>query len=419
MNTISRRRFVTGTVAACAAAAIGNRAARASVPVPAGRLRPRAITMWDFSWIERRWPGAGFEDWPLVLDQLVERGYDAVRIDAFPHLVATAPEKEWTLAPVWSVNDWGSPAINKVRILPGLLEFMAACKQRDIKVGLSTWFREDTENTRAKITSAAAMAQMWNATLGTIAQNGLLDSVLYVDLCNEWPGDIWCPFFRNDPPELTWGGWYAQKSQQWMRESCRIVRGQYPGLPVGFSFDLRDLSKLKDQDLGYLDYAEPHLWMAQANDGEFYRQIGYKYDRFSPASYEALVQKGEPLYRSKPEYWHGLLRHHILSTANAFEPHRMPLMTTECWGLVDFKDWPLLNWSWIKDLCRTGTETAASTGQWLAIGTSNFAAPQFRGMWGDIRWHREATDLIKRATIRPALMQTTLAQRLASSIGPA
>lgn len=25
--------------------------------------RPVAITMWEFSWIERRWPGAGYEDW--------------------------------------------------------------------------------------------------------------------------------------------------------------------------------------------------------------------------------------------------------------------------------------------------------------------------------------------------------------------
>ena len=28
-----------------------------------GEISPRAITMWDFSWLERRWPGAGYEDW--------------------------------------------------------------------------------------------------------------------------------------------------------------------------------------------------------------------------------------------------------------------------------------------------------------------------------------------------------------------
>jgi hypothetical protein len=28
---------------------------------------PRTITMWDFSWLERRWPGAGYEDWDKAL----------------------------------------------------------------------------------------------------------------------------------------------------------------------------------------------------------------------------------------------------------------------------------------------------------------------------------------------------------------
>ena len=28
--------------------------------------------MWDFSWIERRWPGAGYESWDKALDELAE-----------------------------------------------------------------------------------------------------------------------------------------------------------------------------------------------------------------------------------------------------------------------------------------------------------------------------------------------------------
>ena len=55
------------------------------------KILPRAITMWDFSWLERRWPGAGYEDWDKVLDELLERGYNAIRIDAYPHLVAENP----------------------------------------------------------------------------------------------------------------------------------------------------------------------------------------------------------------------------------------------------------------------------------------------------------------------------------------
>ena len=409
---IPRREFIRST--ACAAAALAPLVACAgSTETPAVKPpRPRAITMWDFSWIERRWPGAGYEDWPQVLDEACERGYDAIRIDAFPHLVATAPEKEWTLLPVWYVQDWGSPAINKVRLQPALHEFIRLCRERGIMVGLSSWYREDADDTRMRITSAAVQAEQWKSVLTGIKQAGLLDAILYVDLCNEWPGAVWCPFFRNDPPELTWGGWHTETSQRWMREACESVRRDFPELPVGFSFEPRDVSKLAGADLGYLDYAEPHLWMAQANGGEFYQLCEYKYERFNLEGYKSFVEKGETLYRSKPEYWQDILRQHILKTAAAFQPFKLPLMTTECWGVVDFKDWPLLDWQWVKELCRLGVETAAGTGQWVAIATSNFAGPQFRGMWRDVRWHQAANELIKGSTILPELHDTKLAKRL-------
>jgi hypothetical protein len=79
---------------------------------------------------------------------------------------------------------------------------------------------------------------------------------------------------------------------------------------------------------------------------------------------------------------------------------------------VDFRDWPLLHRDWVKDLCRLGVETAAGTGQWVAIATSNFAGPQFRGMWRDVRWHQSANDLIKRSAILPELQKTKLAERI-------
>lgn len=70
---------------------------------------PLAITMWDFSWLERRWPGAGYENWSQALDELVQRGYDAVRIDAYPHLHAAGATQQHTIIPCWNQQHWGSP----------------------------------------------------------------------------------------------------------------------------------------------------------------------------------------------------------------------------------------------------------------------------------------------------------------------
>ena len=113
--------------------------------------------------------------------------------------------KEWTLLPVWDQQAWGSPDINKVCVQPALNLFIAKCKERSIKVGLSTWYREDTDNTRMSIISPEKIALGWLRTLEMLARDELLNAVLYVDVCNEWPGDLWAPFFKNEPPQHTWG----------------------------------------------------------------------------------------------------------------------------------------------------------------------------------------------------------------------
>ena len=69
--------------------------------------------------------------------------------------------------------------------------------------------------------------------------------------------------------------------------------------------------------------------------------------------------------------------------------------------MVDFKDWPGLDWGWVKELCALGTLTASATGRWAAIATSNFCGPQFVGMWRDVGWHLRLTDAIHRGALPP------------------
>src|SRR5689334_19261386 len=116
---IARRAFL----ASAAAAAVGRSAPRARSLRRHIPTRPLAITMWDFSWLERRWPGAGYEDWDVALDELKARGYDAVRIDAYPHLIHAGANRTWELLPEWSVQDWGAPARCRVQVQPALNQF--------------------------------------------------------------------------------------------------------------------------------------------------------------------------------------------------------------------------------------------------------------------------------------------------------
>ena len=131
--------------------------------------------MWDFSWLERRWDGAGYEDWYKILEELKERGYDVVRIDAYPHLLHADPDKEWTLLPVWDFQVWGSPAINKVTVKDNLREFLSKCKKYELKVALSTEFRIDEDKTVMNIKTPEDHAAIWKTTLSLISEWGLLE----------------------------------------------------------------------------------------------------------------------------------------------------------------------------------------------------------------------------------------------------
>jgi hypothetical protein len=352
--------------------------------------RPLAITMWDFSWLERRWPGAGYERWDEALDALAERGYDAVRIDAYPHLVAADPSRTWDILPCWNQQDWGAPALVRVQVQPQLNAFITACKARGLSVALSTWFREDPERHRQQITNPQALGRIWTRTLDTIAQAGLIDRLLYVDLCNEFPLDVWAPFLPAGTRR------HSADGARWMREAIAVVREAYPQLACTFSFT-SEYETWRSEDVSMHDLLELHCWMTHWND--FYEQVGYHYERFESKGYENLVARGESTYRAREAYWRQSLAGGIGQLADWSRASGLPLITTECWGIVDYKDWPLLDWGWVKELCELGVRTAAGTGRWAAMATSNFCGPQFRGMWRDVAWHRRLTDVIHAATL--------------------
>jgi hypothetical protein len=80
--------------------------------------------------------------------------------------------------------------------------------------------------------------------------------------------------------------------------------------------------------------------------------------------------------------------------------------------VVDYKDWPLLKWDWVQELCVLGAQHAAASGRWLAVASSNFCGPQFVGMWRDKLWHQRVTAGIKGAEIAAELRTGRLYARL-------
>ena len=376
--------------------------------------RPYSITMWDFSWLERRWPGAGYEDWDRVLDELAERGYDAVRIDAYPHLVSADPHRSWTLLPQWTENTWGAQSIIEVQqVGPELVDFIGRARARNIRVALSTWFRQDVDDTRLKIRTADDHAAIWVDTLRLVQDAGLLDNIVYVDLCNEFPLRAWAPFVYPDagvrdektgkflPQDLDRG---SPELTEWMSSSIAAVRSVFPGLDYTYSF-ASQFHDWQRQDVSALDFLEPHLWMASGEVSDFNDVVGYDFNAFSPVGIDNVVKNARTLYRNRQQHYDQQLFDGIGNLVAWSQSTGLGLVTTECWAMIDYKDWPGLDWGWVNELNARAVEVASATGRWLGIATSNFTGPQFRGVWRDVEWHRRLTSIIRNGPLAPELTE--------------
>lgn len=362
--------------------------------------QPYAIAMWDFSWLERRWPGAGYEDWDKALDELAERGYNAVRIDAYPHLVDVDPEGEWHLLPVWNQEDWGSPAKVTVQVMPSLLEFLNKARARNISVALSTWFRQDRWNARMRIRAPEDLGRVWLSVLDRVRGAGMLDSLLYIDLCNEFPIETWAPFlYTSNMPHPENGNARSMNDAivaDWMRRAIAVVKTNYPDIPCTFSQTIT-LEDFRGQDVSALDFLEPHLWMTMVSD--YHQRANYEFTKFSPLGYEKLVANSRRTYEADKDRYDTALFDSIDRLARWSRAVDRHLITTEAWALVCFKDWPGLEWNWILDLNARAAERAAATGRWIGLCSSNFAGPQFVGTWRDVAYHRRLTSIIRSARI--------------------
>lgn len=362
---------------------------------------PWAITMWDFSWLERRWPGAGYEDWDQALGELAERGYNAVRIDAYPHLLARDPERTWHLLPRWTQVSWGAQSPIDVRVGPELIAFISKARDHGIKVALSSWYRRDTDSSSLYVATAQDQAEVWIKTLDHIRDAGLLDQLLYVDLCNEFPHPTWAPYLygRKATEEHPRSG---ESMTAWMRDSINSVRKSYPDLSYTYSFSSQ-LNDWRTQDVSMLDFLENHIWMASEDCSKFNAIVGFKFDAFVPDSFDAMVRNGKREYTARQAYYDKRLFDHIDDQVEWSRQSNKALVTTECWSVIDYKDWPGLDWGWVNDLNARAVEYVAGKGRWKAIATSNFCGPQFVGVWKDIQYHRRLTDLIKTAPVDPSM----------------
>ena len=233
------------------------------------QLTPRRLTiaMWDFAYLLRRNTGEGYEDWDERLDELVDRGYNTVRIDAFPDLILASQNGHEafsfpSLNRPWFM--WDNNAPTTVRPAEQVPQFVGKAAKHGLKVILSTWWWGGKINIWAR--SPQEITEAWKATLRLMDREGLADDILYVDITNE----AHLPLSDLEPESEGWAPgeprrWtLTEAKRRWIGKTCdgilSSLQAEFPHYRSTMSFTGGNPDEVGRLCLQHADVLEYHLF---------------------------------------------------------------------------------------------------------------------------------------------------------------
>lgn len=386
--------------------------------------KPVAIAMWDFSWLLRHHPAGEFADWSKTLDELLARGYNGVRIDVFPALVAAGPDGNvvdefYFPKGDWRPTMWGNQYSVHSRPREALLEFLPKCTERGIHVGFSTWFFGPGVE---KVEGLDGFVRVWNETLTFLDGHGLLDNVFYVDLLNEYPmfnGFKWLETELNSIREKDLNAIENVEQRERQAHQWEKDMGQYNGAQQAFyrKFLCDAITRLRNTwpELDFLasqtrvdsvpwqnlDFScaralDVHNWFLvneALNRGTGYWENIHRLadnDQKLP-EVNAALKANWTANKDALVVW---MREFMESVAKKGRELGIPYGNTEGWGIINWLDHPALDWDIIKEAAEICARLGSENGYTFNC-TSNFTHPQFPRLWADVEWHRKVTAIIR------------------------
>jgi hypothetical protein len=359
-------------------------------PIRVSQLKkPVAIAMWDYSWILRHHKFGEFENWDKVLNELAERGYNAIRIDAMPQFIAR--DSDGVLAHEfrsvkdgWKPSLWGNDYTMTFQPREALLEFLPKCKNNDIKVGLATWFSAHGTKRKDIFLEEGGLLRAWDETLSFLASQDLLDNVIYVDLLNEYPnwhGYEWLKNKLKESPDYY---------NEFIQSMIITLKAKYPDMDFFASLDSgMALDKITLENFDALDY---HIWFAHTGKIPGLGEIN---SRDQTLDYRQVYSTLIDFWRENKSSMVDWMDGRISDISSAALKNNIVCGNTEGWGPIFWFDHPELNWNWVKESAEICVDLALKHENYKFICTSNFTHPQFKGIWDDVAWHRKLTARIK------------------------
>ena len=383
--------------------------------------KPLAIAMWDFSWILRHHRYGEFENWNKVLNELAERGYNAIRLDVMPQYVAADTDGKVTeefrsVKKDWVPAKWGNEYTMSFRPREALLEFLPLCSKYGFRIALSSWFINHNTGARGIFSEESGALRAWTETLTFLQQHNLLDdNIIYIDLLNEYPkyhGYDWFKkqmnargnvdqFKLNNPNafvpdnlEMNTSGGYNALQQKFYHsfgnDLIQKLKQRFPRYPYQMSVTYTTpLDSIDVSQFGTLDY---HLWFTAAADIPHWRALGgIDQSKDNRPAFRELLKFWQ---EKKPEMTQWMDKA-ITAVSNKARANNITCGNTEGWGPVGWLDHPELDWNWVKEAGDICVDLARWHNNYKYICSSNFTHPQFKGIWEDVKWHRRITTKIK------------------------
>ena len=386
--------------------------------------KPLAIAMWDFSWLLRHHKYGGFENWDAALDGLVKRGYNAIRIDCFPHWVSgndmdNLDEEVYCPKNECSPALWGNQYTVKVKPRRALLEFLPKCRERGIKVGLATWYCSHGNTLCNNFKGVDGFFKSWDDTLSFLDWHGLLNDVLYVDLLNEYPfnhGFDWLKralrakqlnvdvseiVSENAGLEHLWKGNFDSFSTDYhitfLNEAIAMLSQKWPKLDLFASLTpfYENMAPEDAADISNFAALDMHIWFG-LND-EFAAATNWWQDVLPNGSdmrFDKCNRAIKNFWSKNKESQIKIMEGKIKATAITAKKYGIPYGNTEGWGVVNWNDHPSLDWDFIKEAAEICAKLGIENG-YIFNCTSNFTHPHFTGYWNDVKWHQKVTSIIK------------------------
>jgi len=386
-------------------------------------LSPQRLTiaMWDFSWMFMHYPGGAFEDFDKATDELLERGFNTIRIDAFPLIIGKLDSLNQLITiPGNPLFNWGQSDKDRLHSpVKELISFMEVTKSKNIKIILSTWGNGCTEfpDILKDYTDRKVFWAAWERTLDILKEKDLLSHVVYVDFDQEFP--FFSPFqfelnrlgaiqaekmtssanameeagkAGSDYKKLAWNTLQMDFVHDLMSSTLTHFQKKYPGLR--FTFSLTAFwEEVRALNLKLFDVLELHIWMSSSPRFGTRSQFDATVKDRGDHDYSDYMDRiNQTMMSVRPMLLKDM--HNRLAFAKEWsEEIGAPLTTTESWGPwwhMDHKD---LDWKWLYDWCEQCMGLASDYGLWGATPW-NYSHPYWEN-WENIEWYKKVNSGFK------------------------